>query len=103
LNLESCEKFEGRERDPAFADTIKRAKQRIENFAEEKLYDKDYPTRGVIFSLSNNAERWTEKKDSTVHFPEDGAAELAKAMMSGDTAVAANDPQPDTGSEESNS
>lgn len=79
--LEYQGEVSGRERDPEFADTIKKAKQRIENYAEEKLYDKDYPTKGVIFSLSNNHDRWAEKVETTVKDERDAAADLAAAMM----------------------
>lgn len=79
--LEYEGEVEGREKDPAFADTIKRAKQRNENYAEEKLFDGDFPTRGVIFSLSNNARGWAEKREDTVMIPKDGAAELAARLL----------------------
>lgn len=45
-----------------FTDTIKKAKQRIENFAEKKLYDKDVPTSGVIFNLKNNYG-WVDRQE----------------------------------------
>ena len=45
-----------------FSDTIKKAKQRIENFAEKKLYDKDVPTTGVIFNLKNNYG-WVDRQE----------------------------------------
>ena len=45
-----------------FVDTIKKAKQRIENFAEKKLYDKDVPTTGVIFNLKNNYG-WVDRQE----------------------------------------
>lgn len=45
-----------------FSNTIKKAKQRIENFAEKKLYDKDVPTSGVIFNLKNNYG-WVDKQE----------------------------------------
>ena len=45
-----------------FTDTIKKAKQKIENFAEKKLYDKDVPTTGVIFNLKNNYG-WVDKQE----------------------------------------
>lgn len=45
-----------------FFDTIKKAKQRIENFAEKKLYDKDVPTTGVIFNLKNNYG-WVDRQE----------------------------------------
>ncbi len=64
-----------------FFDTIKRANQKIENYAEEKLFDGDFPTRGVIFSLSNNAKGWAEKREETVKVAKDGAAELAAGLL----------------------
>ena len=45
-----------------FFDTIKKAKQKIENFAEKKLYDKDVPTTGVIFNLKNNYG-WVDRQE----------------------------------------
>ena len=54
-----------------FFDTIVQAKQRIENFAAERLFDKDTPTRGVIFSLSNNSKGWTEKSEVTTKSVDD--------------------------------
>jgi DNA-packaging protein gp3 len=66
---------------PEFFDTIKRAKQRIESYAEEKLYDKDYPTKGVIFSLSNNHERWAERIETTVQDDRDPVRDLAEALF----------------------
>lgn len=98
--LEYQGEVEGREHDPRFADTITMAKARIENYASERLFDPDAPMRGVIFSLSNNAKDWTEKKDNTLRFPTDGAKELAKALMSGDTSIA-DDSNADDGSKES--
>ena len=50
-----------------FVDTLKKAKLKIENFNEYKLYDKGTPTAGVIFNLANN--RWRQNKqtiDTTV-------------------------------------
>ena len=44
-----------------FHDTITRAKSRIEQYAEERLYDKD-GANGAKFSLSNNFEGWREKQ-----------------------------------------
>lgn len=44
-----------------FNDTITRAKSRIEQYAEERLYDKD-GANGAKFSLSNNFEGWREKQ-----------------------------------------
>lgn len=50
--------YEGKEE---FVDTIKRAKARVEKYAEERLYDKD-GANGAKFSLSNNFKGWSEKQ-----------------------------------------
>jgi hypothetical protein len=44
-----------------FMDTIIRAKAKVEQYAEERLYDKD-GANGAKFSLSNNFEGWKEKQ-----------------------------------------
>lgn len=44
-----------------FMDTITRAKAKVEQYAEERLYDKD-GANGAKFSLSNNFEGWKEKQ-----------------------------------------
>ncbi|MBQ7975956.1 MAG: hypothetical protein IJ300_09765 [Clostridia bacterium] len=51
-----------------FVDTIKRAKSRIEQYAEERLFDKD-GVNGAKFNLSNNFKGWNEKQqiDSNVN------------------------------------
>lgn len=57
-----------------FFDTITRAKARIEQYAEERLFDKD-GAAGAKFSLTNNFDGWQEKKsvdadikgDTTIH------------------------------------
>ena len=41
--------------------TITRAKAKVEQYAEERLYDKD-GANGAKFSLSNNFEGWREKQ-----------------------------------------
>lgn len=64
-----------------FSHTVQAAKQRIENYAEEKLYDRSYPTRGVIFSLSNNADGWSERKTTDVNIGSDGAKELGARLF----------------------
>lgn len=53
---------------PEFMDTIKRAKSRIEQYAEERLFDKD-GVNGAKFNLSNNFKGWNEKQqiDSNVN------------------------------------
>ena len=61
--------YEGREE---FNDTIKRAKAVVEQYAEERLFDKD-GANGAKFSLANNFEGWKEKQqidanvDSTIN------------------------------------
>lgn len=46
---------------PEFNDTITRAKAKVEQYAEERLFDKD-GANGAKFSLSNNFEGWREKQ-----------------------------------------
>lgn len=57
--------YEGK---PEFVDTIKRAKSRIEQYAEERLFDKD-GVNGAKFNLSNNFKGWSERQqiDSNVN------------------------------------
>lgn len=50
--------YEGKEE---FVDTIRRAKSRVERYAEERLYDKD-GSNGAKFSLANNFKGWSEKQ-----------------------------------------
>lgn len=50
--------YEGKEE---FYDTIRRAKARVERYAEERLYDKD-GSNGAKFSLANNFKGWSEKQ-----------------------------------------
>lgn len=45
----------------AFFDTIKKAKARVEQYAEERLFDRD-GQNGARFSLSNNFKGWSEKQ-----------------------------------------
>lgn len=44
-----------------FHDTIMRAKAIVEQYAEERLFDKD-GANGAKFSLANNFEGWKEKQ-----------------------------------------
>lgn len=44
-----------------FVDTIMRAKAKVEQYAEERLFDKD-GANGAKFSLANNFEGWKEKQ-----------------------------------------
>lgn len=50
--------YQGKEE---FNDTITRAKAKIEQYAEERLFDKE-GANGAKFSLSNNFEGWREKQ-----------------------------------------
>lgn len=77
-----------------FFDTIARAKQRIENYAEEKLFDMKTPTRGVIFSLSNNSDGWTEKTQQTV-VPGDPVQDLTNKLFDQATKNGQTVPMPD--------
>lgn len=52
-------------RDDAFSYTIKRAKLKIENFAEESLFTSKQ-TAGIIFNMVNNYG-WQNKQDSNVN------------------------------------
>jgi hypothetical protein len=67
LNYQSQDEF--------FA-TIKEAKDRIEAYSHECLYNKDVPTKGVTFSLSNNHEGWKEKTETDLNLKRDPAADL---------------------------
>ena len=44
-----------------FVDTVTRAKARVEEYAETRLFDKD-GANGAKFSLANNFKGWTEKQ-----------------------------------------
>lgn len=50
--------YQGREE---FNDTITRAKAKVEQYAEERLFDKD-GSNGAKFSLANNFEGWKERQ-----------------------------------------
>lgn len=50
--------YQGKEE---FMDTITRAKAKVEQYAEERLFDKD-GANGAKFSLANNFEGWKEKQ-----------------------------------------
>lgn len=45
-----------------FVHTITRAKARVEQYAEERLFDKD-GANGAKFSLANNFDGWKEKRE----------------------------------------
>lgn len=48
-----------------FVNTITRAKTRVEQYAEERLFDKD-GVNGAKFSLANNFKGWNEKQEVKV-------------------------------------
>ena len=58
--------YQGREE---FNDTVTRAKARVEEYAESRLFDKD-GSNGAKFSLANNFRDWIEKSDTTIRNPE---------------------------------
>lgn len=45
-----------------FVDTVTRAKARVEQYAEERLFDK-HGSNGAKFSLANNFKGWSERQD----------------------------------------
>lgn len=45
-----------------YFDTIKKVKQIVENYAEEKLFNGSN-TAGVIFNLKNNYSNWKDKQE----------------------------------------
>ena len=51
-----------------FVDTVRKAKARVEQYAEERLFDRD-GANGAKFNLSNNFKGWSEKQqiDSNVN------------------------------------
>lgn len=52
---------------PEFVNTITRAKSRVEQYAEERLFDRD-GNRGAQFSLQHNF-RWRDDEDKSVGSP----------------------------------
>lgn len=47
---------------PEFNDAVTRAKTRVEEYAESRLFDKD-GANGAKFSLANNFRGWAEKQE----------------------------------------
>ena len=72
--------YEGK---PQFEAVIRRAKSRIEQYTEERLFDRD-GNRGAQFSLQNNFRGWKESRDVTL-----SAAEGADIMAEVRTRMAA--------------
>lgn len=58
----SLDEYENR---PGFYDTVKRAKLRIQQFAEQQLFENGKPT-GAIFWLKNNGWRAEEQREVEV-------------------------------------
>ena len=59
-----------------FVNTIARAKSRVEQYAEERLFDRD-GANGAKFSLANNFKGWSEKTDVKVS----GSLETEKTKL----------------------
>jgi hypothetical protein len=52
------------EKEQEFFDTITRAKARIENYAEEQLFDKEARNiAGIQFNLTNNYKKWANRQE----------------------------------------
>lgn len=51
-----------------FVDVITRAKTRVEEYSETRLYDKDGVT-GAKFALASNCKRWTDRQTVEVDQP----------------------------------
>ena len=53
------------EKENEFFDTITRAKRKVEQYVEERLFDKD-GANGAKFNLANNFSRWKDKQEVEV-------------------------------------
>lgn len=62
-----------------FVDTITRAKTRIEQYAEERLFDRD-GAAGAKFSLANNFEGWREKQSVDISNTEAEQSKLSELL-----------------------
>lgn len=60
-----------------FNDTITRAKSRVEEYAEQRLFDKD-GSNGAQFSLRNNFKGWNGEQEAN----EDALAKLDEVLKS---------------------
>ncbi len=49
-------------KDDEFFDTITQAKQKVEEYVEERLFDRD-GVNGAKFNLTNNFSNWSEKSE----------------------------------------
>lgn len=50
------------EEDKEFSDTIRKAKQKVEQYVEERLFDRD-GVNGARFNLINNFNNWSDKQE----------------------------------------
>ena len=62
-----------------FVNTITRAKTRIEQYAEERLFDRD-GAAGAKFSLANNFSGWKEKQEVDVSGTEAAQEKLSELL-----------------------
>ena len=75
--------YQGKEE---FVDTITRAKSRVEQYAEERLFDRD-GSHGAQFSLRNNFKGWKSKdieETEDVSMVDDGFMEALNATARDD-------------------
>lgn len=56
----------------AFLDTVTRAKARVEQYTEERLFDRD-GVQGAQFSLRNNFKGWSDKPEAE---PDGGGVQI---------------------------
>ncbi len=50
------------EEDEKFSDTVRKAKQKVEEYVEERLFDRD-GVNGAKFNLINNFNNWSDKQE----------------------------------------
>lgn len=50
------------EENEEFSDTVKKAKQKVEEYVEERLFDRD-GVNGAKFNLVNNFSNWSDKQE----------------------------------------
>lgn len=50
------------EEDKKFSDTVRKAKQKVEEYVEERLFDRD-GVNGAKFNLINNFNNWSDKQE----------------------------------------
>ena len=77
-----------------YSDTIKMAKARIEQYAEEQLFKAKNPA-GAIFNLINNYKRWSNKQETKTELHTPGGFEvkinLIESEQPGDAAAGGTD------------